>query len=51
MTKINMGDFMSKEFFKSKSFKVFLKTMVITVSIIALLLIGYFSAGILSGEL
>jgi len=36
---------------KSSGYRVFVKTLVITISIIALLLIGYFSAGILSGEL
>ena len=36
---------------KSKSFKVFMKSMILTAAVVALLLIGYFTAGVLSGEL
>lgn len=42
---------MSKDKKKSNSYKVFIKTLVITISVIALLLIGYFTAGIMAGEL
>jgi hypothetical protein len=41
----------SKDKKKSNSYKVFIKTLVITISVIALLLIGYFTAGIMAGEL
>jgi hypothetical protein len=36
---------------KSDSYKAFIKSLVLTIAVIALLLIGYFTAGVLSGEL
>ena len=36
---------------KNDFLRVFLKSMVVTVSVISLLLIGYFTAGFLSGGL
>lgn len=51
LQKINIGDNVSSKKEKSKSFKVFIKTLILTVAVVALLLIGYFTAGILSGEL
>ncbi len=36
---------------KSESWRVFLKSAIITISAISLILIGYFTAGFLSGGL